>query len=182
MIALKAQKLSLVLASIALQIVVLGLAGPEIDLPLSKVPLPTVVAWCLPAALTVGLCVESHLEGWNWFNPVRVGGLQSLCAATAALASLGLYRIFVASWPSEHVIALWWAFAAIGLVSRFFVGEGAWFLTLIVSLACFYDLATPDSIISNVLDTSAGTVAALSIFVAFVCFGLRLAPAFSVRV
>lgn len=126
MIALKAQKLSLVLASIALQIVVLGLAGPEIDLPLSKVPLPTVVAWCLPAALTVGLCVESHLEGWNWFNPVRVGGLQSLCAATAALASLGLYRIFVASWPSEHVIALWWAFAAIGLVSRFFVGEGAW--------------------------------------------------------
>jgi hypothetical protein len=163
MTALRSRLILPILGSLLGQVVVLGLLGDEISVPMGRVGVPTAVAWCFPASLTVGLVVESHTEHWDWENPSRVLGVEAAVAALGVLASVAIFRSLQDGYPPAHVWALWAFLLAVGTCLRPAIGPGAWLAALAAALIVFYWLASPGSALVSFVIDHAWAVASVSL-------------------
>lgn len=159
---LKSRRILPIAGALIAQVMVLGALGSDVDLPMTRVPLPTFVLWCLPAALTVGLVVESHTEDWDCFNRVRVTAVEIGCGLTMGAASLLAFVGTRGALPPSHSVALWIGLLAVGVALRSPLGEGSWFVVLVLALVAFYELGNIGSHLMPVLTEHAPYVMTLS--------------------
>jgi hypothetical protein len=158
MIAARSRLILLLLGSVACQVAVLGLLGDEIDIPLGRVGVPSSMAWCFPASLSVGLVIESHTEPWDWENRSRVAGVEGVGAGIGAIVSVAAFRTFQHAFPPTHVCALWALLVAVGTCLRRALGQSAWLAAFVSALIVFYGLATPGSVLLDFVIDHASVV------------------------